>query len=62
MKIEVTQLPETKLWTDRYKQYTMTFPNGYPVPVRRPNATPTISKVEAQHINYQKKHGRAWNE
>lgn len=34
MKINVTQMPETKVFTDRFKRYTQTFPNGYPVHVR----------------------------
>lgn len=33
--IEITQLPETKTYTDRFKRYTATYPNGYPVHVRR---------------------------
>lgn len=35
MVIEVKQLPETKVWKDAFKQYTATYPNGYPVTVRR---------------------------
>lgn len=35
MNIIITQLPETKTFTDRFKQYTVTYPDGYPVYVRR---------------------------
>lgn len=35
MNIEITQLPEEKVWHDAFKRYTMTYPKGYPVTVRR---------------------------
>jgi hypothetical protein len=35
MTIDVVQLPEQKVWRDAYKQYTMTYPLGFPVHVRR---------------------------
>lgn len=35
MKIEITHLPETRILRDAYRKYIVTYPNGYPVHVRR---------------------------
>lgn len=35
MKINVIYIPDTKVWRDAYKQYTVSYPDGFPVKVRR---------------------------